>query len=200
MWYYSLHNDQQEGPVDEELVHELYASGQLDDRGLVWRDGMSDWVSYADAFPDRARAVQEKRQAQAQAAPTNPPTTETSVANPYQAPQAPVQTGPGFQPVSLPGSGLATAGTIIGSISIFVGLLCCAPIGIGGGVLAIVMSQLAKGEVARAPALPDGMQVMAASVQSKIKIGLITGIVAIAASCLAFIGGIVFRLVLSGGF
>lgn len=42
-WYYSK-NNQQQGPVSEEQLKLLAASGQLQPSNLVWKEGMSQWA------------------------------------------------------------------------------------------------------------------------------------------------------------
>gem|GEM_PF-5030444 len=199
MWYYS-NNDQQEGPVDAEVLHDLYQRGLLDRTALVWREGMSDWVSYAAAFPERVQVppMIDPGHAPHSSVPASPPAPldQAFELNPYQAPQHGGPTQPGSRTsMSLPGSGLATASMTTGILSFVLGILCCSPLGIVGGVLAIVLSQLAKNEAARAAALPAGMQVMSQSVQDRIKFGRIAGIVALATSSLALLATIWFKFI-----
>lgn len=42
-WYYAI-NNQQRGPVGEEMVRELVAIGAIDGQTKVWRDGMANWA------------------------------------------------------------------------------------------------------------------------------------------------------------
>ncbi|MFC7335883.1 GYF domain-containing protein [Haloferula chungangensis] len=45
-WYYSL-NGVQQGPVDDEEMRAMLASGMIQASTLVWRDGMDRWVPLA---------------------------------------------------------------------------------------------------------------------------------------------------------
>jgi hypothetical protein len=41
-WFYAI-NDQQPGPVSDEQLDQLFASGQINGDTLVWREGMANW-------------------------------------------------------------------------------------------------------------------------------------------------------------
>jgi hypothetical protein len=43
MFYYSL-NGQQQGPVSEEQLRQMVATGAIGPETLVWREGMADWL------------------------------------------------------------------------------------------------------------------------------------------------------------
>jgi hypothetical protein len=45
-WYYAQ-GGRQRGPVSEQLVRQLAASGQLQPDDLVWYDGLKDWIAAA---------------------------------------------------------------------------------------------------------------------------------------------------------
>ena len=42
-WYYSRTDDERVGPVSEEEIRELRASGVLKPRTMLWREGMTQW-------------------------------------------------------------------------------------------------------------------------------------------------------------
>ena len=46
MFYYSL-NGQQTGPVSEEQLRQMVATGSLKAETLVWREGMAEWQPYS---------------------------------------------------------------------------------------------------------------------------------------------------------
>src|SRR2546429_4876191 len=50
-WYY-VDAGQQAGPVDDAQLAELARSGKIQLDTLVWREGMTGWVSYREAAPD----------------------------------------------------------------------------------------------------------------------------------------------------
>lgn len=49
-WYYAL-NGQQQGPVSEQDIVRLVASGTLAASTLIWRDGLPDWQPISTALP-----------------------------------------------------------------------------------------------------------------------------------------------------
>ena len=49
-WYYAL-NGQQNGPVPEQELTRLVATGNINAGTLIWRDGMADWQQLGTAFP-----------------------------------------------------------------------------------------------------------------------------------------------------
>jgi hypothetical protein len=53
MYYYSL-NGQQQGPVSEEELNRLVATGVITTEALVWREGMAEWKPYAQAMQSLA--------------------------------------------------------------------------------------------------------------------------------------------------
>lgn len=46
-WYYGTQGEQQ-GPVDDQTIRHLIASGQITDTTLVWREGMVNWSPKAE--------------------------------------------------------------------------------------------------------------------------------------------------------
>ncbi|HOH33973.1 MAG TPA: DUF4190 domain-containing protein [Candidatus Hydrogenedentes bacterium] len=53
-WYY-LVDEEQHGPVGEEDIQQMMASGELRPDDLLWQAGMSDWIEVREAFPTQAR-------------------------------------------------------------------------------------------------------------------------------------------------
>src|SRR5665213_2323233 len=47
-WYYTV-NGEQLGPVEESAIRKLAAGRGISPEDLVWRDGMPEWISAADA-------------------------------------------------------------------------------------------------------------------------------------------------------
>lgn len=43
-WYYADRRRERHGPMDADAVRAAVARGELDDAGLVWREGLSEWV------------------------------------------------------------------------------------------------------------------------------------------------------------
>ncbi len=52
-WYY-LVDEEQHGPVGEEDIQRMIASGELRPDDLLWQAGMSDWIEASEAFPAHA--------------------------------------------------------------------------------------------------------------------------------------------------
>jgi len=50
-WHY-VKDGEQYGPVTEEELKRLYESGQLSSNDLVWREGLSDWMTYGSTFEE----------------------------------------------------------------------------------------------------------------------------------------------------
>ena len=61
-WYYVM-DGERVGPVEEEQLRGLVASGTVTPETLVWADGMSDWVPYGEvgAASAEAEGVDENR-------------------------------------------------------------------------------------------------------------------------------------------
>jgi len=55
-WYYAIDEDQF-GPVGEEDIHRMIASGELHGDDLLWRAGMSEWAEVEEVFPGAAVAL-----------------------------------------------------------------------------------------------------------------------------------------------
>ena len=48
-WFYAQ-NGEQKGPVSEDELQKLAASGAISTEDLVWKEGMGDWASYGSVF------------------------------------------------------------------------------------------------------------------------------------------------------
>ncbi len=92
-WYYSI-NGAQQGPVDDEEMRAMLASGMVHSSTLVWRDGMDAWQPLSSQ-----------------------PEWATQIASPMGTP-IPAYT------VSPPTNGLAIASMVLGLISLPVMLGC----------------------------------------------------------------------------
>lgn len=55
-WYYAI-DDDQFGPVAEEDIQRMIASGELHGNDLLWQAGMTDWVEVQEVFPSAAAAA-----------------------------------------------------------------------------------------------------------------------------------------------
>lgn len=123
-WYYAKNGGQQ-GPVSQEELASLLASGSLRPDDLVWNESLTNWVA-ASAVP----ALQSAAIPGAPPLPTNP-----WQANPYAAPQS--------TPIRAPGQPIPTYLWQ----SIVVSFFCCLPFGIPGIVYAAKVDGLmARGD------------------------------------------------------
>lgn len=50
-WHYAK-DGQQLGPISEDELKQLYASGEITAKDLIWREGLGDWVSYVSVFSE----------------------------------------------------------------------------------------------------------------------------------------------------
>lgn len=48
-WHYAI-DGQQLGPVSEKELKQLFEAGEIKTNDLIWREGLSDWVSYGSVF------------------------------------------------------------------------------------------------------------------------------------------------------
>ena len=55
-WFYEK-NGAQSGPVSEDALKGLIASGEIQAQNLVWRQGMGDWAPYSTVFPEPGAAT-----------------------------------------------------------------------------------------------------------------------------------------------
>lgn len=81
-WYYAS-NGQQQGPVSQEQLTELYKAGQVKGTDLVWNDTMTDWAplqSIPELSGGAAPAAAAAAPAPAAAAPAETPVSTTAAA------------------------------------------------------------------------------------------------------------------------
>ena len=75
-WHYVI-NGEQQGPISENKLKQLFEAGQLKESDLIWREGLSEWVAYGSVFGSPTSAggeqaptpVPHSAQTQAQNAP-----------------------------------------------------------------------------------------------------------------------------------
>jgi hypothetical protein len=121
-WYYSQ-NGAQTGPVTQEELTAMVASGRVRSDELVWTEGMANWLP--------AYSVPQLRSAPIPGAPPLPPSDQ--VQNPYSPPLAPAQSVYSGQPIP----------TYLWQ-SIVVTFLCCLPFGIPAIVYAAKVEGLVR--------------------------------------------------------
>lgn len=124
-WYYT-ENGQQRGPIGAQELRQLAASGKLQPTDQVWREGMKTWQrasSVPEILPNLA----------AGAAPpplpfhvgANAIDHGARAGNPYQSPR-------GCAAAEQPGSGGATAGFVLGLLSLVAWILPIAGFPVSG--------------------------------------------------------------------
>lgn len=63
-WYYAKENEQK-GPVNEKVLHNLLQKGEIDFKTLVWTSGMDDWMPLNSVsslnFELRTETIEKKR-------------------------------------------------------------------------------------------------------------------------------------------
>lgn len=124
-WYYGS-SAGQHGPVEENELRAMIASGGVGPQTLVWRDGMRDWVPL-QSIPEFG---------------LNQPV-------PYQAPYGgnPYGGAPGYYPgIQVPTSGLAIASMVCG----IAGYLTCYFVGILG-IPAVICGHMAISRINSSP-------------------------------------------------
>lgn len=84
-WYYS-HDGEQKGPVPASELQRLASSGGFDkEKGLVWREGMADWLPVS-SVPELQLDTATPSAAPGSGLATDAPTGMTTQDNPYAAP------------------------------------------------------------------------------------------------------------------
>src|SRR5688572_7624096 len=48
VWFYTDASHQQQGPVDEAGLEQLWRDGRIDGRTLVWREGQKQWLALSE--------------------------------------------------------------------------------------------------------------------------------------------------------
>jgi hypothetical protein len=130
VWYYSQ-NNQQLGPVTEEVLKSKARSGQLARTTLVWKEGMSDWKPLIDV-PEIALALH---------APVAIPPPVSAADNVYVSPQP--YAGQNF-PTAINSGGIFAFAIVTSVISLCV----CNIISLVLGVSAIVYASQISGKEA----------------------------------------------------
>ena len=120
-WYYGQ-GGQQEGPLDDAVMRERIAAGQVSSTDLVWREGMAEWLPLSQV--------------------TELSTVAAATESPYATPAThPVATGTALPYVAAPPtSGLAIAALVCGILAI---LSSCMYIGIIFGIPAVITGHMA---------------------------------------------------------
>lgn len=137
-WYYGQ-NGVQKGPVSVEVIRQLISGGHLKPDDLVWREGMANWApasTMSELFAPTVPAPQPQPQ------PVVPP--QAARVDPVPpAPAAPL----GYQSmdpqVAASLQSRATTALVMGICSIVPGA-CCAPLGLGLGIAAVLMGKNAE--------------------------------------------------------
>ena len=123
LWYYGLNGDQH-GPVDENEIRAMLASGMINGQTIVWRDGMAEWLPIAEVPEWASQLV----------------TPGAPGSSPGQIP-GPMQAGVPMVPTN----GTAIASMVCG-ISSLVLLFSCF-IGIVAAVPAVICGHIALGQI-----------------------------------------------------
>lgn len=133
-WYYGL-NGQQNGPVEDDEIRAMLASGMINGQTIIWRDGMEEWLPILQVPEWSSQVI-------------------------YQAPVAHGQPAvPGYGPLPVvPNNGMAIASMVCG-ISSLVLLFSCF-IGILAGIPAVICGHIALKQI-RDYVLPMGGRGMA---------------------------------------
>ena len=158
-WFYGKDNTQH-GPVSEQEIQSLMASGTIDTSTIIWREGMGDWIPLKDV---------PEFQGLSNTAPA--PGGTSSNQTPYTSPQ----TNAGRPPVQYaqapPTDGLSIAALVLGILA----TITCY---FGGffGIPAVICGHLSLKKIKHSPT-PLGGKGMAIA-------GLITGYIGIALSIL----------------
>lgn len=139
-WFYAI-DDQKHGPISEEELKQMLASGSLISTALVWCEDMGgDWKPAAE--------VPQLNTGSAPAGSTPPPTPSSAPAG--SAPAA-TSTGGSQAPATQPGqAGQVVAVNIPNYLaqSIIASVLCCLPFGIVGIIHAAKVNDLiAQGRI-----------------------------------------------------
>ena len=138
-WYYGI-DGAQRGPVDDDEMRAMLASGMINQNALVWKDGMEGWLPLAQV-PEWASVL------------TTPSVTPVQG---YEPPtSSPPSSGqPGYGPrgyVPLPAkrtNGLAIASLVCGVMSLLLMFSCA--LGILAGIPAVVCGHMALSQIKRA--------------------------------------------------
>ena len=48
--WFVIHNSEHLGPFSEEVLHQLFSEGDIEQKTLIWKEGMDESISYEEAF------------------------------------------------------------------------------------------------------------------------------------------------------
>lgn len=170
-WYYGVDGGQN-GPVGDDEMRAMLASGLIDRTTLVWREEMESWQPLGQVPEWTGEII-----------------AATGTAVPGYTPpvHGPPVYGPnGYMPHSVPTNGLAIASLVCGVMSLLLMFSCM--MGILAAVPAVICGHLALGQIKRA-GLPVGGKGMAIA-------GLITGYLSILATLIVVVV-VVFSMVIA---
>jgi len=174
-WYYAK-GGAQLGPVEESELKAKISAGEVGPGDLVWREGMDDWTP----------AVQV---AELVALPTQPAMAASApgsaVSSPYAPPASQLTVQTSTVPMIPAPCGKATASMVLGICALCFSL-CCSPVGLVLGILAVVFGFQANREIDHNPQLVPQ--------RGKAKGGLIMGWIAIGLAVLSSVAGVVLNL------
>ena len=155
-WYYSK-NSTQLGPVSYAELRAKISSGEILPTDMVWREGMTDWVTVSNALELAFPAPGIPQQ------PTLHQMPETEQASPYATPKAPTAT---YSPIIAPRrtSGLAITSLVCGVTGLFCLML--------PGIPAVICGHMALNQIKNSAEAYEGRGMAIA--------GLILGYICIA--------------------
>ena len=159
-WYYS-NNEGQQGPVSEDQLRAMISSGAVLPGGLIWKEGMPDWVAW-ETVPELSASAAPGAAAAAVPAPT------------YQAAASPVAAQ----------HNLAQGADIPNYLwqSITATVLCCLPF----GIVAIVYAS----KVDKLKAIGDLQNARNASNSAKLWVNLSAGSAVLVFIALLILGAV----------
>ena len=154
-WYYGKENTQH-GPVSDLEIRNLISTGEITEKTVIWREGMTDWLPLNE--------VQEL-QASSGVTPADPVAQNTDT--PYVSPQTDSARPP--HGMSIPTDGLATASLVCGILSV---TLC----GLFAGIPAVICGHKSLAKINSSPTPIQGKGMAIA--------GLVTGYLSLVISLL----------------
>lgn len=172
MWYFSK-NDEQQGPVEPEVLRERLSNGDLSLSTLVWTEGMANWVPLGEV-PELSGAAGGATNAATAAATAaaGVPSTATPYAPPMSANQPQLQ-------APAPQNTTALMSLILGIVS----FVCAGPF---TSIPAVICGHIAIKQFRNSPTPQSG--------QGMAKAGLILGYINLALFLLFVVVFLVFAL------
>lgn len=169
MWFYSKNNEQQ-GPVEAEVIRERLNSGDISNETLVWKEGMAEWTPLGQVSElriDSTPATESPVTASVNSGSSDPYTPPGQAVGGMTQPQL---IAPARQ------NSMALTSMILGILSFLCG-------GLLTGIPAIIFGHIARKQF-RNSAIPQSGQGMATT-------GLILGYIATVISLLVLIGYVI---------